>query len=412
MISRSEGKNPLDWVARGVVASAGIAAFVVLFLYAYKVWIKTDYSDFLVYHRTALRASQGEWSNIYSLTLDGNCPYRYLPLTLPFFRPLAMLPYDGGRLVWYFLQYACFAGGFVALERVLKQATGSAARSRFITALALLFSLRFCLDSFMIGQVTGTMFLCVTWALGAALNQRPARAGAFLVFPAMLKVGPALLFGAIPGLGRSRLRTLLPALGGATAVALALSLVLLAETSSVSEFSKLFVNWKSLLGADSSFFDASHYGSQSIKSALLRASHSLWFSQRAVTELYWAAVVFGCSVWGWIWTTRVPVDIRSKGSFFGLGVWGYLLFMPFTFKYSIPLIALPVAFLLAKPLRPSDRMIFLFSCLMLPLAGPIFMGETVFFFLQKASLPLIAMLLLTFSCTRDAWMNSVPKWRN
>ena len=412
MISRNEGRNPSGRVARGVVASAGIAAFVVLILYAYKVWIKTDYSDFLVYHRTALRASRGEWSNIYNLALDGNCPYRYLPLTIPFFRPLAMLPYVGGRLAWYFIQYACFAGGFVALDRIVRQATGNAARARFITALAMLFSLRFCLDSFMIGQVTGTMFLCATWTLEAALNQRPARAGALLAFPAMLKVGPALFFGAIPGMGRSRFRTLLPALGAAMTVALVMSIALLAETSSVGEFSKLFVNWKSLLGADSSFFDASHYGSQSIKSALLRAAHSGWLPLGAVTGLYLASASAGCLGLGWIWMTRVPVDIRSKGSFFGLGVWAYLLFMPFTFKYSIPLIALPVAFLLSGPLRPSDRVIFLFSCLMLPLAGPIFMGETIFFLLQKASLPLVAMLLLTFSCTRDAWVNSVPKWRN
>ena len=63
-----------------------LLALITLPLYALKVAEKTDYTDFSVYYRAALRMKLGNWNQIYSLQ-DGASPFRYSPIFLPFFGP-------------------------------------------------------------------------------------------------------------------------------------------------------------------------------------------------------------------------------------------------------------------------------------------------------------------------------------
>ena len=56
-----------------VVKLALALAVVVVPLYALKVYEKTDYTDFSVYHLAATRMAQGQWDKIYNLN-DGAAP--------------------------------------------------------------------------------------------------------------------------------------------------------------------------------------------------------------------------------------------------------------------------------------------------------------------------------------------------
>ena len=66
------------------IALSAVLALITLPLYALKVAEKTDYTDFSVYYRAALRMKLGQWTQIYTLQ-DGASPFRYSPIFLPFF---------------------------------------------------------------------------------------------------------------------------------------------------------------------------------------------------------------------------------------------------------------------------------------------------------------------------------------
>src|ERR1700722_13842144 len=125
-------------------------AAVTVPLYALKVYEKTDYTDFSVYHLAAARMASGQWDKIYNLG-DGAAPFRYPPLILPLFRFLAALDLRKAQVAWYFVQVTVLALGFLALLAAVGLSSGT--RKRFapapaLTAVAFLFVLRFCLDSF------------------------------------------------------------------------------------------------------------------------------------------------------------------------------------------------------------------------------------------------------------------------
>ncbi|RYZ80696.1 MAG: DUF2029 domain-containing protein, partial [Proteobacteria bacterium] len=111
--------------------------------------------DFDVFHRAATRAINGEWTNIYNPTLDGASPYRYSPFYLLLFIPLAHFELNTARVIWFLLQFALFSGGIYLLIRETKKENDRVYQA---AALALIFSSRFILDSFIIGQTTGLMF--------------------------------------------------------------------------------------------------------------------------------------------------------------------------------------------------------------------------------------------------------------
>ena len=393
-------------------ALAAAAAALVLPLYALKVARRSDYTDFLVYHRTAARLLDADWVKLYNLELDGNSPYRYAPPTLPALLPFGFFSEPTARMIWFFLQFGCFLAGFLLLLRTLRETGVPLARARIAVGVAFLYSLRFLIDSFSIGQVTGLMFLGLVLGLRAWLAGRPARAGAWLSPGALLKVGPGLLygppwFGGSPPARGSRLRLLGGALAVPTALTLMLQLWIWARGGSVATTLSLFSDWWHLLLADSSFFDASHYGSQSVKSALLRMEKQGLLVQGLASWIHRGAVLAGVGALVLLWR-RKPEDARARLLFFAAGVMGYLLLMPFTFKYSLPLLGISLAAWLARPLDRTATRVFLACAPLLPLAGLDLVGERLFFAIQHASLPALALLALSAAIYRDAWRATRP----
>ncbi|MEO5969375.1 MAG: hypothetical protein ABIQ95_05570, partial [Bdellovibrionia bacterium] len=408
-------------------ATIGISfllALITLPLYAVKVAEKTDYTDFSVYYRAALRMKLGDWSQIYSLR-DGASPFRYSPIFLPFFRPFAELGLPAAQLAWYFLQFSCFGLGFYFIYLTLstfqapKKTLKTKSPSLLITCISFLFVLRFCLDTFTIGQVSSLMFLGFTVGLYAWVVRLPILFSIGLLIPTLFKIGPGFLFGVFASSRfKEKQKGILATLSVIGVCGLTSSLFL----GSWSLIRDLWRSWTEIVLKDSQYYDASHYGSQSLKSFLLRSMNSGWITPQTAQSIYLFLAFFVCGGILIFWLSRRPRSYFGRGLFYSTGIFAYLWLMPETFKYSLTPLAIPVALILAGFARNSRRgiapgirqthamsLIALgFGILTLSLAGKDIIGDTLFFGFQIHSLPFLATILLAIEIFRLAWTESVP----
>ncbi len=388
-------------MARLRTATIGLAvlfALAILPIYGKKIASKRDYADFDVYHRTAQRIQAAQWDLVYNFEVDGNCPYRYAPPSLPIFAPFARMELPSARLLWFFIQFGLYVAAFGMLWRALRR-IGGGADATWITAATFLFVLRFCLDSFTIGQVSGLMLLLFCLSVDAWVARRPGVAAVALLPPAILKVGPGFLYGLFATGGRGF------ALLGAGWSILALAGMTVAVGAWLGDWEKyrfLWERWFHVLRSAEVFFDSAHYGSQSFKSALLRTFAGLGWGRSAADGLHLAVSLLGCGAILTFWAVRTPKTDRARGLFYGLGLLAYLWFMPETFKYSLPFLSIPVAFWLAGSMARVDWAVFGFGVAMLSLAGLDVIGPTLFFGMQKLSLPFVAMALIGWRVVEHA----------
>jgi predicted glycoside hydrolase/deacetylase ChbG (UPF0249 family) len=379
-----------------------ISAVIVLPLYAFKVYAKTDYTDFFVYYRSALRLKEHSYSEIYTLT-DGASPFRYIPLLLPIFRPFAEVPLKAAQLLWYAFQYISFALGFLLLHRVARRIEVN--RAAWATHLTFLFILRFCLDAFTIGQVSSLMFFGYCLAFYGFVAERDFLGGAGLVIPTFFKIGPGFSYLIFPFV---KLNRCIRAWVAPPIVAVAMSAITLLMLGSFKVFSIVHSDWLNIVTHDDDYYDASHYGSQALKSVLLRLSNAGWISHPHVYLLWGILAVIGCSGILWIWATRRAQTAMGNGLLFSLGVFPYLWFMPETFKYSLTTLALPVLMLwISRDRSKLRRVALVFGIFTLSLAGKDFLPDSIFFGLQRASVPFLATLLIAAANVQLLWKNTL-----
>ncbi|MGK5081777.1 ChbG/HpnK family deacetylase [Bdellovibrionota bacterium FG-1] len=418
-VPRNLSAKSIRRLNRGLGWLALIALLIIVPLYAYKVQLKSDYTDFEVYYRAASRAKQGLWELIYNLG-DGASPFRYAPPLLILFRPFAALSLPDARMIWYFLQLLWFALGFMGIHQALRltrkgHGKGETPTQTFwISVAAFFFILRFCLDCLTIGQSSSLLFMSYCWALYGWMRGRAAWAGSALLIPAVFKIGPGFLYTLFVNHPRpvQRARAILAPLAWLVVATGVLGVWL----GSTERLIMLWRGWFEIVLNDSVYYDASHYGSQSIKSALLRAVKWGWLNSDAVSPIYVSSVALGCLAILSFWFFRRARNPLGKGLFFALGVFPYLWFMPETFKYSLTTMAIPVALLFACPKRGHfENIALLFGFLTLSLPGLDVVGPTIFFALQRASIPLVATCFLGAAVFRQAWMHSrarlSPKFR-
>lgn len=379
------------------MVAALIAALAALVIYGYKIHIKNGHSDFDIYYRAMSDLKAGAFDKIYAFNPSGDTPFRYSPPTFFLLRPLAELPHREARFAWFLLQYLWTLTAFYFLYLSLKRFTPHAS---WITALSFLYVFRFCLDNFYIGQVTSIMLLGMTAGLHAWMGGSPGRAGLWLFIPASLKIGPGLFYAKM----HSR-KTWLAA--GALLAVSVLALPLL--TGSWGQSIMLWQEWIRAVAADSQYFDSSHYGAQSLKSALLRLAKSGWITRDAVDWIFVPSVITGTIAIISLWWTRKTTSLRGEGLAFSLGIFANYWFMPETFKYTHPVLAIPIAFLLAGPMGKLEWTAFGIGVATLSLAGLDILGSQLYFALQKASVPLLTSFLLFAAVLRQYLRESAPR---
>lgn len=378
---------------------------IVLPLYAVKVYAKTDYTDFFVYYRAATRARFGLWDNIYTLN-DGASPFRYAPWILPFFRPFAALSLRQAQLLWYFCQFAFFATGFGFLYRSARLI--SSERAGIATCFAVLFVLRFCLDCFTIGQSSSLMFLGYCLGLYGYMRGAYFTSGAGVFLPTLFKISPGFSFLLYPF---SKFEEWIRAWLGPIVGLFVLSLATYVMVGGRSNFVLLFSKWRAIVASDDQYYDASHYGSQALKSFLLRLSHAGWIPQDTAYLTWFALSAAGCAFILWVWGTRRARSAEGKGYLYALGIFPYLWFMPETFKYSLAMLAIPAVLLAAAARRTRLAWFALgIGVLTLSLAGKDLMPDALFFGLQRASMPLLASVFLG-AATLQALYRETVSWR-
>ncbi|OFZ33485.1 MAG: hypothetical protein A2070_14735, partial [Bdellovibrionales bacterium GWC1_52_8] len=414
-----------------LVRLALLIALLVTPLYAYKVLQKSDYTDFSVYYKAAGHFTKGELNQVYDLS-DGASPFRYVPLTLPFFSIFTALPSQPAQLAWYFIQLLCFGLGFWLLHKTLvgaccRRSSGmprsNGNNSRALTAFAFLFILRFCLDTFTIGQISSVMFLGYAVALYGWTYRRFAWAGMGLFIPSLLKIGPGFLFALFTS-GRTQART--RSLKAAVSLFIGLNLITglalwmksQTLTNTLTRFIQLWKDWQLIVVNDSVYYDASHYGSQSLNSFLLRSVKAGWLTAPQTQGIFLSLALTVCIGLIAFWFLRRPKGSLGRVLFFSTGIFPYLWFMPETFKYSLTMLAFPVAALAALAFSRTatgercqfqlERFVLGFGFLTLSLPGKDIVGDTLFFGLQRASVPFFATVLLGLAVFRQASRHSLP----
>ncbi|MEK6705720.1 MAG: ChbG/HpnK family deacetylase [Bdellovibrionota bacterium] len=386
-----------------IITMALLLAAAALPVYTIKTTGTGTNTDFEVYYRAAQRIAVSDWNTIYTLT-DGASPFRYAPPLLPLFAPLKKFDFHTARLVWFYLQFIFFAGGFFFIFKSAKLlCRKNNLHPLVITCLTMLFVYRFCLDTFMIGQVSGLLFLGLSMALYGWLAYRPATAGLGLFFPAAFKLGPGLAYLLILSNKRFRARAFFAPL----ILFAVLNAVLLFMSGSWQIFKMLWASWANIVTNDSLYYDASHYGSQSLKSALLRLAN-IWPDLRGIfMGTYQISAVLGCLAILLLWLGRRPRSRSARALFFSISIFAYLWFMPETFKYNLTALALPITILLALPNRGIATNIILFlGFITLSASGKDIVGDLIFFTSQRVSLPLLTITGLGLVTFMHLWKRS------
>ncbi len=391
-----------------IIRLAILAPFIVFPIYWVKVLRFTGYCDFDVYYKTALRLKDASWDLVYNVQVDGSNPFRYSPFTLLFFRAFAELPFAYARSLFYFMNFAGFALGYLYLRRTFRLLKLDA--SLFVSII-LLFNLRYMFDSFTIGQVSGLMFAGFSIALFYFVSGEDSKAGNALLIPSLFKLTPSLLYGLFRW---TAIRT-------SVLTTSVITLATLVFIGGLTNFEFLFKGYLNMLRDDDTYFDSSHYASQSLKSALLRFGHKTHLlSNSQVNQIWMAAVFLGTLAILYYWNSRKPLELRAKLTSFSIGILAYLLFMPQTFKYSLGFLAFPMAALLtsarfnpfSKTATPTVRGLWLIYFLVLGVGGKDVIGDYLFFGIQKLSLPFFCIVSMLLMILRDYRQNHVSQFKS
>src|SRR4030042_6216309 len=114
---------------------------------AYIFHIRKEMTDFGVCYQGGQRIVQGE--TLYR-EADGHLQFKYSPAAALFFAPLAILPYEAAKAVWYILEFVFLAGIFLFTYRMLP---AGATRAAPLFIWTFLIELKFLARELELGQV-------------------------------------------------------------------------------------------------------------------------------------------------------------------------------------------------------------------------------------------------------------------
>lgn len=159
-------KRTVGAIALGIAVLAALAAI-------YAGYVRGDMSDFGVPYRNAERILQGE--TLYRPS-DGHLQYKYAPASALFYVPLALLPLETAKIIWYGLEVILLAGICAVGWRILPRKRKSAG---FVIGFGFLASLKFLGREIELGQVNLLIIFLLVLMVGTYLAKRDAWAGCF-----------------------------------------------------------------------------------------------------------------------------------------------------------------------------------------------------------------------------------------
>lgn len=165
---------------RGLVLLA-----VVFFIAIYFIRIREDMVDFQVNLRAGGRLLQGE--TLYQ-TDDGHFMFKYLPSSALLYAPLALVPLEAAKAIWYAASVLCAIAVFVSAKRLV---SGRVVRPWWMLALPPVVLAKFCLRELKLGQINLLVALVligmVWWLVEERGPGRDLRAGAMWGLATALK---------------------------------------------------------------------------------------------------------------------------------------------------------------------------------------------------------------------------------
>ena len=142
-----------------------------LFTLAYLVHIQKDMSDFGVCYKNGQRIIRGE--TLYRVS-DGHLQFKYAPVSALIYAPLALLPYETAKVIWYVLELCLlFALFWVSYKLLPSRLKGP----WFILGLSFLALLKFIGREIELGQVNILIIFVLIMMLRTVVKKKDVPAG-------------------------------------------------------------------------------------------------------------------------------------------------------------------------------------------------------------------------------------------
>ena len=142
-----------------------------LFTLAYLVHIQKDMSDFGVCYKNGQRIIRGE--TLYRLS-DGHLQFKYAPVSALIYAPLALLPYETAKVIWYILEICLlFAVFWVSYKLLPSRLKGP----WFVLGLSFLALLKFIGREIELGQVNILIIFVLIMMLRTVVKKKDVPAG-------------------------------------------------------------------------------------------------------------------------------------------------------------------------------------------------------------------------------------------
>ena len=158
-------KNRTVWVVLGAVLLTAALYGI------YIGWIRHDMTDFGVCYKNGRRILDGE--TLYRVS-DGHLQFKYAPISALFYAPLALLPWETAKIIWYYLEIILLFAVFWLSYKLLP----SPRRGPVVIVLpAALVLLKFIGRELELGQVNILILFFLTLMIIETLRRKDGPAG-------------------------------------------------------------------------------------------------------------------------------------------------------------------------------------------------------------------------------------------
>lgn len=179
---------------RFFLAALLVVAGILIFYLVYELTtIKKDMSDFRVCYQGGQRILAVE--TLYR-SADGHLQYKYSPVSALFFSVFTLLPYEGAKVLWYYLELVFLFGIFYFSLKILPVKNGGTAS---LVGLSLLVLAKFIGRELELGQVNILIIFLLAGTLAFFFEDKNLAAGllyglSLLIKPYALILAPYFIF--------------------------------------------------------------------------------------------------------------------------------------------------------------------------------------------------------------------------